>query len=127
MTPEVPAVLAELANLALRNAMPGVPDAERSSHLALTAMLLNLAAEVWDGAAARLVEENRALRTLLGETGADDDLRLSVLKAANDALRANLIAAQIAAEEAGDAARQAAIWAELRASTERRRISTSLV
>ena len=127
MTPEVPAVLAELANLALRNAMPGVPEAERASHLGLTAMLLNLAAEVWDGEAARLVEENRALRALLTVEGADDDLHLSALKAANDVLRAKLIEAQVAAEAAGDTALQDAIWAELRASTERRKLSVSLV
>lgn len=127
MTPEVPAVLAELAGLVGRNAMPGVPEPERASDLGLTAMLLGLAAEVWDGAAAKLVEENRALRALLSESGADDDLRLSKLKAENDRLRATLIAAQIAAEQAGDQARQDAIWAELRASTERRKISVSLV
>lgn len=127
MTPEVPAVLAELAGLVARNAMPGVPEPERASDLGLTAMLLGLAAEAWDGAAARLVEENRALRTLLGETGADEDLHLSKLKAENDRLRTRLIEAQIAAEEAGDQARQDAIWAELRASTERRKISVSLV
>jgi hypothetical protein len=127
MTPTVPAVLAELANVAMKNAAPGVPDAERASHLALSAMLLNLAAEVWDGEAARLVEENRALRNLLGEAGADDDLRITALKADNDGLRARLIVAQAAAEAAGDTARQAAIWAELRASTERRKLSISLV
>ncbi|HSV02468.1 MAG TPA: hypothetical protein VLI41_04620 [Phenylobacterium sp.] len=127
MTPEVPAVLAELAAVVARNAAPGVPEPERASELGLTAMLLGLAAEVWDGAAARLVEENRALRALLSDTGADEDLRLSKLKAGNDRLRGKLIEAQIAAEQAGDQARQEAIWAELRASTERRKISVSLV
>jgi hypothetical protein len=127
MTPEVPAVLAELANVCLRNAAPGVPDAERASHLGLTAMLLNLAAERWDGEAARLVEENRAIRVLLAIEGEDDDLRLSALKAANDALRARLIEAQIAAEAAGDTAQPDAIWAELLASTGRRKLSVSLV
>jgi hypothetical protein len=127
MTPEVPAVLAELANICLMNAMPGVPDAERASHLGLSAMLLNLAAEVWDGEAARLVAENRALRALLAVEGADDDLHLSSLKAANDALRAKLIEAQVAAERAGDMPRQDAIWSELAASTERRKLSISLV
>jgi hypothetical protein len=127
MTPEVPAVLAELANICLMNAAAGVPDAERASHLGLSAMLLNLAAEVWDGEAARLVAENRALRALLALDGADDDLHLSRLKAVNDVLRAKLIEAQVAAEQAGDAARQDAIWAELVASTERRKLSISLV
>jgi hypothetical protein len=127
MTPTVPSVLSELANLLLRNAMPGVPDAERAAALGLSAMLLNLSAEVWDGAAHNLVAENRALRTLLGLTGHDDDLRLSVLRTENDRLRALLITAQIAAEASGDAARQDAIWGELRASTERRKLSISLV
>lgn len=127
MNPEVPAVLVQLAGVVGRNAMPGVPEPERASDLALTAMLLVLAAEVWDGAAARLVEENRALRTLLGEMGADDDLRLSALKAENDRLRTLLIEAQVAAEAAGDMARQEAIWAELARSTERRLLSISLV
>lgn len=127
MTPSVPSVLSELANLLMRNAMPGVPDAELASALGLSAMLLNISAEVWDGAAQNLVEENRALRSLLGVSGQDEDLRLSALRAINDDLRARLIEAQIAAESSGDIARQDAIWAELRASTERRKLSISLV
>jgi len=127
MNPPVPAVLAELANLALRYTMPDAPPAERTSNLGLSAMLLTLAAEVWDGAAASLVEENRAVRALLGEAGEDGDLRLSALKAENDRLRAALIEAHAAAEQAGDTARQDAIWAELLASTERRKLSVSLV
>jgi len=127
MNPQVPAVLMQLAAIVGRNAMPGVPEPERASDLGLTALLLGIAAEIWDGAAAKLVEENRALRTLLAEPGADDDLRLSALKAANDRLRGKLIEAQIAAEQAGDVARQDAIWAELVRSTERRLLSVSLV
>jgi hypothetical protein len=127
MTPEVPSVLLQLAAIAGRNAMPGVPDPERASDLGITAMLLAIAAEVWDGAAQNLVAENRALRALLGEAGEDDDFRLSKLKAENDRLRAKLIEAHIAAEAAGDAERLGAIWAELVASTERRKLSVSLV
>jgi hypothetical protein len=127
MTPEVPAVLLQLAAVAGRSAMPGLPEAERASDLGLTAVLLAVAAEAWDGAAQRLVEENRAIRTLLGLDGADDDLRLSALRADNARLRARLIEAQIEAERSGDASRQDAIWAELIASTERRKLSTSLV
>lgn len=127
MTPSVPSVLSELANLLMRNAMPDVPDAERASALGLSAMLLSLSAEVWDGAAHNLVEENRALRILLDRPGQDDDLHLSALRAENDRLRAQLIDAQIAAESSGDISRQDAIWAELRASTERRKLSISLV
>jgi hypothetical protein len=127
MNPEVPAVLLQLAAVIGRNAAPGVPEPERASDLGITALLLAIAAEVWDGAAAKLVDENRALRDLLGEVGADEDLRLSALKAANDRLRTKLIEAHVAAEEAGDEARQAAIWAELARSTERRLLSVSLV
>ncbi|MDE2488095.1 MAG: hypothetical protein KGO51_11935 [Alphaproteobacteria bacterium] len=127
MNPEVPAVLMQLAGVVGRNAMPGVPEAERASDLGLTAMLLALAAEVWDGAAQNLVLENRALRKLLGESGQDDDFRLSKLKPENDRLRALLIEAHVAAEQAGDQARQEAIWAELLASTERRKLSVSLL
>jgi len=127
MTPEVPAVLAELAQLLLRNAAPDVPDAERASALGLSSALLALAAETWDGAAHNLVVENRALRDLLAQPGEDGDLHLTALKAENARLRARLIDAHVAAEIAEDAARQEAIWAELRASTERRRLSISLV
>jgi hypothetical protein len=127
MNPPVPPVLAELAGLLLKNAMPGVPEPERASDLSLSAMLLGVAAEVWDRQAAILVEENRAVRALLGETGDDPDLRLSVLQAENNRLRAALIDAHIAAEQAGDTVRADTIWAELIASTERRRLSTAPV
>ncbi|MGA0606493.1 hypothetical protein ACO2Q0_10875 [Phenylobacterium sp. VNQ135] len=127
MTPEVPAVLAELAGLLLKNADPAAPPAERASDLTLSAMLLGLAAEAWDGAAHNLVEENRAVRALLGETGEDCDLRLTALSAENRRLRAALIERHAAAEAAGDVATCEAIWAELVRSTERRRISTAPV
>ena len=127
MTPQVPAVLTELAQLLMPNAVPGVPEAERANALGLYALLLGIAAEVWDGAAHNLVEENRAIRALLDVAGEDSNLRLSALRADNDSLRAALIDAQIAAEQSGDTVRQDAIWTELAASTERRRLSVSLV
>ena len=127
MTPEVPSVLSELAGLLVRNAAPDVPDAERASALGLSSMLLALAAEVWDGAAENLVQENRALAALLDDIAAEASLNLSALRAENARLRARLIQAHIAAEKAGNTAREEAIWAELRASTERRKLSVSLV
>ena len=127
MTPAVPTVLSELATLALRNANPGVPDGERLNELTLSAMLLTVAAEVWDTAAEHLVQENRALAALLADVADESDLRLSVLRVENARLRGRLITAHVAAEEAGDAARQAAIWAELVASTERRKLSISSI
>jgi len=127
MTPEVSSVLSELAGLLVRNAAPDVPDAERASALGLSSMLLALAAEVWDGAAENLVQENRALAALLDDIASEASLNLSALRAENARLRARLIQAHIAAEKAGDAGREEAIWTELRASTERRKLSVSLV
>ena len=127
MTPAVPSVLAELAALMLRNAEPGAPEGERANALRLSAGVLAMAAEQWDAAADTLVRENRALAGLLQDTPAEDDLRLSALACENARLRTLLIAAHIAAEEAGELARQEAIWAELVASTERRKLSTAPV
>ena len=127
MIPAVPEVLTELAQVLMRNTVPGVPDGERAATLGLTAALLTMAAETWGAAAHNLVEENRAIRVLLGEAGEDADLRLSALKAVNDRLRRNLITAHIAAEQAGDQPRLDVIWAELAASTERRKLSNSPV
>lgn len=127
MTPSVPSVLGEMAHLLVRNADPDAPAAERTTALNLTAMLLGLASEVWDGAAERLAVENRALAALLPDAADESSLKVSALKAENDRLRARLIAEHVAAEQAGDAARLAAIWAELKASTERRLLSISLV
>ena len=127
MTPPVPAVLRELATLMIHNAAPGVPDGERANALGLTASLLNIAAETWDAAAHNQVAENRAFRALTGETGHDDNLRLSALQADNNRLREAIITLHTRAEATGDAPLQARIWAELIASTERRRLSTSPV
>ena len=127
MNPPIPDVFIELAGLIVRSAAPDRPDAERASDLGLSAQLLSVAAEIWDRQAHILVAENRAIRGLLDEAGSDDDLHLSALKAANDELRGRLIEAHAAAETAGDLGRQAAIWSELAASTERRRLSTAPV
>jgi len=126
MKPDVVAVLAETAALLVRNAAPDVPPAERAGALGLSAALLGFAAQAWDAAAHNLVQENRAIRTLLGEVGSDEDLRLSALSAENDRLRAGLIALHIAVE-GKDPAKEAAIWAELVASTERRMVVGSPV
>ena len=126
MKPEVPQVLAEMAQLLVRNADPAVHPADRASALGLTAALLGFAAQSWDGMAHNLVQENKAIRALLGETGADEDLRLSALSAENARLRQALIALH-AEVEGKDAAKEAAIWAELVASTERRMVMGSPV
>ena len=137
MKPDVPAVLMELAGLVARNAAPDVPPADRAGALGLSAALLSLAAQAWDGAAQALVTENRAIRALLARgaafapeaaafaDGADEDLRISALSADNARLRAALIALQVCVEGRSDpeaAALDAAIWAELVASTDRRMV-----
>jgi hypothetical protein len=139
--PDIPAVLAELAGLVARNAAPDVDPAERAGALSLSAALLGMAAEAWDGATQRLVEENRALRALLADAGdragpmaglagaEDDDLTISVLSAANARLRAGLIMlhAAVEAEDSPEArALESRIWQELRLSTDRRRMSSAL-
>jgi hypothetical protein len=127
MTPQVPSVLAQMAQLLLRNAAPDRPPAERTHALTLGAAVLGVAAEVWDGAAEHLAQENRALARLLEDAADEASLRLSALRAENERLRSLLIAAHIAAEDANDIAREDAIWAELVASTERRKLSISTV
>ena len=122
MKPDVPAVLIELAGLVARNASPDIPPADRAGALGLSAALLGFAAEQWDAAAHNLVEENRSIRRLLGLTGDDDDLRISALAAVNAELRTALIARH-ATVEGVDPEMDAAIWAELVCSTERRRIA----
>jgi hypothetical protein len=105
-------------------------------------MTLMILGQQLDDAAERLCEENAALRSLLGEaaprvggklgdrlaaaaSASDESLRVSVLQDGNDVLRALLIELHAWVEEAGDAAADldAAIWSELLASTERRRVS----
>lgn len=127
MTPQVPSVLAEMARWLTHSAGPDVAPAERANTLNLAAAVLGVAAEVWDGAAENLVTENRALAVLLDDTADETSLKLSMLRSENQRLRARLIEAHIAAEDAGDTARQDAIWAELIASTERRKLSISSV
>jgi hypothetical protein len=126
MKPDVSAVLVEMAGLVVRNAAPDVPPGERASALGLTAALMGFAAQAWDSAAHNLVQENRAIRELLGLEGLDEDLRISALSAENGRLRQALIARH-AEVEGKDPAMEAAIWAELVASTERRMVAGSPV
>jgi hypothetical protein len=135
MIPTIPEVLGEIAGIAIRNADPAVHPADRASALGLSAALLGMAAEVWDGMADRLAAENAAIRRILAKEpayadlarGADPSLRISVLKAANDRLRAALIDLHAAAEARADQALCEEIWRELVASTERRKLMASPV
>ena len=135
MIPSVPAVLVDLAGKVMANAAPDANPTDRASTLGLSALLMGLAAESWDSTAHHLVMENRAFRALLAKGAAyapppvehaEDDFRLSALAAENGRLRAALITLQIAVE-GRDESMNDAIWAELLASTERRKIPGSAV
>ena len=139
-------MLGQLAAWLTMDLAPGVAAYQQSS-LGLSAALLGMTIEEADRAASRRVEENAAIRGLL-KRGADlvearlsarfqvlagdedGDLRISALEASNAALRAGLIELHAAVEALdGEAAHalDADIWAELRASTERRKLASATV
>jgi len=144
--PDPSHVLERVMQSLLAEIAPAVQPAYRQASVAMHAMLLGSVREEFDRAAARRAEENAALRALfadaaatLGDAGlrerlasaartADASLRVPDLDAANLALRALLIELHAHVETlAGPEARrlEAAIWRELAASTERRKLSLS--
>ena len=141
MKPDVPLALQKLAGSLLLEVAPAVGADYLQRNTGVSAIMLQMAAEEWERAASRRVEENEALRALFRDAAAavadaqlgrrladaaatrDADLRVSALEAANAALRALLVELHAHVETlAGPAARRVedAIWAELRRSTERR-------
>lgn len=148
MTPAVSQVLADLAGRVARNAASNIPAADRAGELGLSALLLGLAAEMWDGAAEILAQENADLRALLaagakvwGEDtrrrwldalsqGRDESLRLSALQSANGELKVALIALHAELERRDDPearALESQVWRALVAASDRRRLSGSPV
>jgi len=146
MKPDIPVALQKLAGLLLLEVAPAVGVDYLQRNTGLTAIMLQVVAEEFERAAARRVEENGALRALFRDAapvvsdaglrerleaaaaGADADLRVSALEAANASLRAILVELHAHVESLGspDARRvDDAIWAELRRSTDRRLISLS--
>ncbi|MCC7267012.1 MAG: hypothetical protein IT546_06690 [Caulobacteraceae bacterium] len=139
-------MLGQLAAWLTRDLAPGVAAYQQSA-LGMSAGLIGMCIEEADRAVARRVEENAAIRGLLARgadlvearlsarlqalaEGADASLLVSALEAVNAELRAALIDLHAAVEALdGEAARalEADIWAELRASTERRRLSAGTV
>jgi len=141
MKPDVDSTLQLIAASLMTEMAPKISDDYTQRNSMLTAMLLQMAAEEWDRAAARRVEENRALRRLFADAAAEIDdpglrarleaasreeeegLRISELNRSNEGLRRLLIELHSHVEEIdSEAARriEAAIWKELRISTERR-------
>jgi FKBP-type peptidyl-prolyl cis-trans isomerase (trigger factor) len=141
MKPDVDLTLQLIAASLITEIGPQISDDYTQRNSMLTAMLLQTAAEEWDRAAARRVDENSVLRQLFAEVAPEigdrdlsarleaasgeeeESLRISDLNRSNDRLRALLIELHAHLEEIDtEAARriEAAIWQELRVSTERR-------
>jgi hypothetical protein len=144
MKPDPSLVLERTVQALLGEIAPSVTPPYRAASVSVQAMLLGVAREEIDRAAARRVEENAALRKLFAEAApvvrdaglrerlgsaaasADPSLRVPDLDAANQALRALLIELHAHVETLpGPQARalDAAIWRELAASTERRKLA----
>ena len=144
MKPEASHALERLMQSLLTEIAPAVQIPYRAASVSIQAMMLLAVREELDRAAARRVEENQALRALFADAAptvtdaalrgrlgaaaasADASLRVPELEAANRALRALLIELHAHVESlAGPEARriEAAIWRELAASTERRKLS----
>lgn len=143
MKPEGPRTLQILAGHLLAEIAPRLTEDYAQKTTAVVAGLLLAAGEEWDRAAARRVEENRALRLLFADAapivrsaglrsrlvaaarGSDDDLRVAPLERANAALRELLVDLQAHVEtlQSEEALRiDEQIWSELRAGVARRAI-----
>jgi hypothetical protein len=142
--PDVARVLEVSAAALMLDVAPHVVPAYRQSSVFATAMLLTSIREELDRIASRRIEENRALRALFADAAPDvadpalrarlaqaasaeeSSYRISALDAGNAAMRQLLIELHTFVEaQAGDEARriEAAIWRELSASTDRRRLT----
>ena len=145
MKPDVDAILAQTVQSMLQDFAPRAGVPYLASQIGMSAFVMSMAAQDLDRAASRRVAENRAIRDLFRRAnglgldaplaarlaalaaGDDGDLRISALEAGNMALRAALIDLQAAVETRPGpaAALNDAIWAELSASTERRRLASA--
>jgi hypothetical protein len=136
--------LGVIAGRLMTRTAPALADAYEQSSVGTLGLMLIAVGEELERAASRRVEENRALRGLFADAapavedavlrgrleeasgGADEDFAVSALEASNCALRALLIELHGHVEELDSpAARRVeeAIWQELVASTERRRLA----
>jgi hypothetical protein len=144
MKPEPAHALERLMQALLGDLMPNVQPSYRQASVMIHAMMVGAIREELDRAAARRVEENAALRALFAGARSivtdsalrerlaaaagttDASLLVPALEDANRALRALLIEVHAHVESLpGEAARRLedAIWRELVASTERRKLS----
>jgi len=133
MKPSIPVAASDLA-ARLRSEIVPELTGFRANNVAMGSAMIDMIAEEFDRAAARLFEENEAVRALLQRGGvtfaapAKPDLRVSALEAENDRLRAALIDLQTALETRDDGearALDADIWRELTRSVERRLVASA--
>lgn len=137
MKPDVSLALGELAHR-LRTDLMAELTGFRANVAGIGAAMLDMVAQEWDGAAARLVRENGALRALVAHGaglydgqapgGDDSDLRISALTAENDRLRGLITDLMARLEDDPAEAAQdllAAIWAALAQTVAERRIASA--
>ncbi|WP_411338736.1 hypothetical protein V6U71_12285 [Sphingopyxis sp. J-6] len=133
MKPSIPVAASDLAARLRAEIVPELTGF-RANNVAMGSAMIDMIAEEFDRAAARLFEENDSVRALLQLGGvamaapAKPDLRVSALEAENDRLRAALIDLQAALETRDDDEARALdtdIWRELARSVERRRIASA--
>lgn len=146
MRPEVTRVFQTFAMDLMMRVIPEIGSAYHQGTIGMMASMLLMAADEWDRAASRRVEENARLREIFTASAPvitdsalrgrivalaatrDDDLRVSALEKNNCDLRAALIDlhAHVEALEGAAARRvEEEIWRELAKSTERRMLSTA--
>lgn len=146
MRPEVTRVFQTFAMDLMMRVIPEIGSAYHQGTIGMMASMLLMAADEWDRAASRRVEENARLREIFAASAPvvtdsalrdrivalaatrDDDLRVSALEKNNCDLRAALIDlhAHVEALEGAAARRvEEEIWRELAKSTERRMLSTA--
>ncbi len=144
MKPDPTRVLEHTMVALMGEIAPAVQPAYRQSSVSALGAMLLCVREEFDRAVARRVEENAAIRSLFVGGGrviqegslrdrllvaadeTDPDLHVPALEARNQQLRALLVelhAAVEAVETPEARALDEAIWAELRAETDRRRLT----
>jgi len=143
MKPDIDRFLDVAAAYLMMELAPTLGSGYTQSNVGILGMMLAAVREEFDRAASRRVEENRAMRRLFGEAapvvqdpvlqqrlheaaqGDEADFAISALERSNASLRQTLIDLQIHVEgiDTPQARRvEEAIWRELAASTERRRL-----
>ena len=148
MIPDVPTVLGGIARSVALDLAPEIRSAYGNLTVQLMSALLLMIAQEFDRAAARLAEENDALRALFDEaqdTVTDEVLRADLRQAAAPAANPSLVVSQLRArnrelravlvrlhahvetlDSPAGRALDERVWAELIASTRRRQLDLAI-